>query len=109
MTENVIEISKENFQQEVLKSHLPVLLDFWGPRCIPCMRLMPIFEELAATHVGKIKFCKVNTSENRSLTHQFNVMTIPTLYFYKNGNIIATHRGAVSREKLEEQLKILLD
>lgn len=109
MMENIIEINKENFKLEVLKSQLPVLLDFWGPRCIPCMRLMPIFEELAATYGGKIKFCKLNTSENRTLTHQFNVMTIPTLHFYKNGNIIATHRGAVSREKLEEQLKLLLD
>lgn len=109
MTEHIIEISKENFKQEVLKSQLPVLLDFWGPRCIPCMRLMPIFEELAAIYIGKIKFCKVNTAENKSLTREFNIMTIPTLHFYKKGIIIATHRGAVSRENLEEQLKLLLD
>ena len=104
----IIEITKENFKQEVLKSQLPVLLDFWGPRCIPCKRLMPIFEELAAAYAGKIKFCKVDTSENRSLTHQFNVMSIPTLHFYKAGNIMKTIRGAVSREEIEEHLKALL-
>lgn len=109
LTDHVIEINKDNFKQEVLKSQLPVLLDFWGPRCVPCMRLMPIFEELAAAYIGRIKFCKCNTSENKSLTRQFNIMTIPTLHFYKNGNIIATEHGAVNHEKLEDQLKILLD
>ncbi len=109
MTDGIIEITKENFKQEVLKSQLPVLLDFWGPRCIPCKRLMPIFEELAAEYAGKIKFCKVNTSENRSLTQQFNIMSIPTLHFYKEGAIKKTVRGSVSREELEEHLRVILD
>lgn len=109
MTDGIIEITKENFKQEVLKSQLPVLVDFWGPRCIPCKRLMPIFEELAADYAGKVKFCKINTSENRSLTQQFNVMSIPTLHFYKGGTIKRTLRGAVSREEIEEQLKVILD
>jgi thioredoxin 1 len=109
MTDGIIEITKENFKQEVLKSQLPVLLDFWGPRCIPCKRLMPIFEELAEDYAGKVKFCKINTSENRSLTQQFNVMSIPTLHFYKDGSIKRTLRGAVSREEIEEQLAVILD
>jgi thioredoxin 1 len=109
MTDGIIEITKENFKQEVLQSQLPVLLDFWGPRCIPCKRLMPIFEELAEDYAGKVKFCKINTSENRSLTQQFNVMSIPTLHFYKDGSIKRTLRGAVSREEIEEQLTVILD
>jgi thioredoxin 1 len=109
MTDGIIEITKENFKQEVLKSQLPVLLDFWGPRCIPCKRLMPIFEELAMDYTGKVKFCKINTSENRSLAQQFNIMTIPTLHFYKDGSIKRTLRGAVSREEIEEHLGAILD
>lgn len=109
MTDGIIEITKENFKQEVLKSQLPVLVDFWGPRCIPCKRLMPIFEELAEDYAGKVKFCKINTSENRSLTQQFNVMSIPTLHFYKDGDIRRTLRGVVSREEIEEQLTGILD
>jgi thioredoxin 1 len=109
MSEGIIEITKENFKQEVLHSQLPVLVDFWGPRCIPCKRLMPIFEELAADYAGKVKFCKINTSENRSLTQQFNVMSIPTLHFYKTGTIRDTVRGLVSREELEEHLKLILE
>jgi thioredoxin 1 len=109
MTDGIIDITKENFKQEVLQSQLPVLLDFWGPRCIPCKRLMPIFEELAEDYAGKVKFCKINTSENRSLTQQFNVMSIPTLHFYKDGSIKRTLRGAVSREEIEEQLTVILD
>lgn len=107
--DEIIEITKENFKEEVLKSKLPVLVDFWGPRCIPCKRLMPIFEELATDYKGKVKFCKVNTSENRSLTQQFNIMSIPTLHFYKAGSIKRTLRGAVSREEIEEHLKTILD
>jgi len=109
MMDEIIEITKDNFKEEVLKSKLPVLLDFWGPRCIPCKRLMPIFEELAADYAGKVKFCKINTSKNRSLTQQFNIMTIPTLHFYKDGTIKKTVRGAISREELEEHLKVIVD
>lgn len=109
MTEGIVEITKENFKQEVLNSDLPVLVDFWGPRCIPCKRLMPIFEELAADYAGRVKFCKINTSENRSLTQQFNVMSIPTLHFYKAGTIKKTARGLMSREELEEHLQVILD
>ncbi len=109
MMDEIIEITKENFKEEVLKSKLPVVLDFWGPRCIPCKRLMPIFEELAADYAGKVKFCKTNTAENRSLTQQFNIMTIPTLHFYKDGIIKKAVRGSISREELKEHLKVILD
>lgn len=107
--DEIIELTKDTFKEEVLKSKLPVLVDFWGPRCIPCKRLMPIFEELAAEYKGKVKFCKVNTSENRSLTQQFNIITIPTLHFYKAGNIKTMLRGTVNRETIEEHLKEVLE
>ena len=63
----LIEVTQESFETEVHQSTLPVLVDFWGPRCVPCLGLMPVVEELAARHAGKVKFCKVNCAENRRL------------------------------------------
>jgi len=108
MSENLMEITKDNFKQEVRESPLPVLLDFWGPKCRYCDALMPTVEELAETYAGKIKFCKTNTAENRHLAKQFKIMSIPTLFFFKNGEVVAVLRGAAPREKIEEQLKALI-
>lgn len=108
MIHDLIPITKENFEEEVKDSPLPVLLDFWGPRCVPCMGLMPTVEELAKTYAGKVKFCKVNTAENRRLAIQLKVMSLPTFHFYKNGEIVAELQGAFGREEIEEQIKALI-
>lgn len=108
MSENLIEITKENFEQEVKESQLPVLLDFWGPKCVPCMGLMPTVEELAETYAGKVKFCKINTAANRRMAIQLKVMSLPTFQFYKNGEVIAELQGAFGREEIEEKLKELI-
>ena len=109
MSESLIVITKENFKQEIRESSLPVMLDFWGPKCRYCDALMPTVVELAETYTGKIKFCKMNTAENRQVAKQFKIMSIPTLLFFKNGEVVAVLRGAVEREKIEEKLNALID
>ena len=77
----MIIVDKENFEAEVLKSDMPVIVDLWGPQCGPCLALMPSVEKLAEEYEGKIKFCKLNVAENRRL----KVMAVPTILFYKGG------------------------
>lgn len=81
----MLEIDKDNFEQEVEKSDLPVVLDFWGPQCGPCLALMPDVEKLAESYAGKVKFCKVNVAGNRRLCIQLKVMSVPTFLFYQGG------------------------
>ena len=105
---NVLEITKENFEAEVLKSPLPVLVDFWGPRCAPCLGLLPVVDELAQIYEDKIKFCKVNITENRRLAIELKVMSLPTFLFYKNGQVVSQLQTSFGRPEIEEQLKSLL-
>ena len=81
----MIEIDKDNFEAEVEKSDLPVVMDFWGPQCGPCLALMPDVEKLAVTYEGKVKFVKVNSAGNRRLCIQLKVMSLPSFLFYKGG------------------------
>ncbi len=81
----MIELNKENFEEEVLKSDLPVLVDLWGPQCGPCLALMPKVEEISRKYEGKVKFCKLNVAENRKLVISLRVMGVPTFLFYKGG------------------------
>jgi len=109
MSKKLIEITKDNFAEEIKESPLPVLLDFWGPKCMPCLGLMPTVEELAETYDGKMKFCKLNTAENRPMAIQFKIMSIPTLLFFKNGEVIARLQGARESEEIEEKIKAIID
>ena len=104
----LIELTKENFDQEVLQCDLPVLVDFWGPRCVPCLGLMPAVEELAGTYAGKMKFAKVNTAENRRLAIQLKVMSLPTFQFYKNGELVGELQGGFGLEEIEEKIKAVI-
>ena len=79
------EIDKDNFSQEVEQSSIPVVLDFWGPQCGPCLALLPDVEKLAENMNGKVKFCKFNVANNRRLCIQLKVMSVPTFLFYKGG------------------------
>jgi thioredoxin 1 len=90
----LIELNKENFEEEVLKSDLPVLVDLWGPKCGPCLALMPQVEELSQQFGDKVKFCKLNVAENRKLVISLRVMGVPTFLFYKEGEIIDRLSGA---------------
>lgn len=90
----MIELNKDNFEDEVLKSDMPVLVDLWGPKCGPCLALMPQVEELSHEFEGKAKFCKLNVAENRKLVISLRVMGVPTFLFYKGGEIVDRLSGA---------------
>ena len=90
---SAVNITKENFREEVLQSDLPVLLDFWAGWCGPCRMVSPVVEEIAAERAD-IKVCKVNVDEQPELAGQFGVMSIPTLVVIKNGKIVRQAVGA---------------
>lgn len=90
----MIEVHKDNFEEEVLKSDMPVLVDLWGPKCGPCLALMPQVEELSREFEGKVKFCKLNVADNRKLVISLRVMGVPTFLFYKGGEIVDRLSGA---------------
>ena len=102
MSDNVKEISSENFNQEVLESDLPVLVDFWAEWCGPCKQLAPTVEDVANEMVGSIKVCKMDVDSNQNIAVQFGVRSIPTLLIFKNGEVASTQIGAISKQQLEE-------
>ena len=105
----MVELNKEIYEAEVLQADLPVVVDFWGPSCGPCLALMPAVEELAAAYEGKVKFCKLNVAENRRLVISLRVMAVPTILFYKGGECVARLNGdAVSIESIKAETDKLL-
>ncbi len=81
-----IELNRDNFESEVLQSKEPVLVDFWGPQCQPCLALMPAVERLEKDYTGRLKVVKVNATENRMLCAKLRVLGLPTYLFYENGS-----------------------
>ncbi len=81
----VIALDRDNYEREVLESKQPVLVDFWGPQCRPCLALMPIVEHLENEYAGKLKIAKVNAAENRMLCAKLRVMGLPSFLLYKGG------------------------
>ena len=101
-----MKITKENFENEVIKSELPVLLDFWAPWCGPCRMVGPIVDELATEVQGKAKIGKINVDEERELAESFRVMSIPTLAVMKGGKVIALEVGARDKAGLKQLLGV---
>lgn len=99
-----IKITKQNFEQEVLQSDKPVLVDFWAEWCAPCKMLLPVIEQLAE-EVTDAKICKVNVDNDPELARQFKVMTIPTLLVFKNGEVVQQSIGVKPKEEILEMLK----
>ena len=103
-----IVITEANFEQEVVKSDIPVLLDFWAPWCGPCKMLLPVVDEIAKEYEGKIKVGKVNTDENMSLSSQFQITSIPCLIIFKNGKAINKMVGFRPKTAIEQELNNVL-
>ena len=98
----------QNFQNEVVKATQPVLVDFWAPWCGPCKMVSPVVEELAKEYTGKLKVGKLNVDDNQQVAGQFGIMSIPTLMFFKNGQVSKTIIGAQGKEALKKAVDEVL-
>ncbi|MFA6514159.1 MAG: thioredoxin [Patescibacteria group bacterium] len=105
-----MELSKSNFQTEVLNSDLPVLVDFWAPWCMPCQMMAPILDELAVSMAGKVKIAKVNTEdgENQDLAMEYQIQSIPNMKLFKGGKIIGEFIGMRNKESLQGEIEGLI-
>ena len=104
----VTEITDQNFENEVLKSEIPVVVDFWAPWCGPCHMIAPVTEKLAQEYVGKVKFCKLNVDENHQMAVKYQVMSIPLLLFFNGGQQVDSILGAVPESMLRPKVEALL-
>lgn len=108
MAKGIIEIDDKNFDTEVLQSKEPVLVDFWAPWCGPCRAIGPMVEELASTFENEVKFAKCNVDDNPVTPGKYGIRAIPTLIFFKDGNVVDQITGMVAKSKLEVVIKNIL-
>ncbi len=98
------QITDSDFDQVVSDSDTPVLVDFFAPWCGPCRAMSPILDELSKEYEGKVRICKMNIDENQVTAHKFQIRAVPTMVLMKNGQIVDTIQGAVSKEALKQVL-----
>ena len=108
MSGTVKEITDAGFEKEVLKSDKPVLVDFWAAWCGPCKMLSPIVEEVAGKYQNQFKFCKVNVDENPQQAANFQIMSIPTMIFFKGGEPVDKVIGLISKDEIVKRLQGIL-
>jgi thioredoxin 1 len=100
VSDNIIYLSDASFEQEVLKSDMPVLVDYWAEWCGPCRMIAPILDEIANEYAGRVKVAKLNIDENPGTPPKYGIRGIPTLMLFKDGNVAATKVGALSKSQL---------
>jgi thioredoxin len=103
-----IAVTDASFEQDVLNSEIPVLVDFWAPWCGPCRMVAPVVDEIAEQYDGKVKVVKLNTDENPGIAGQYNIRSIPTLMIFKNGQRVEQVVGAVPKATLATTLEKFL-
>ncbi len=102
MSDTIVHVTDANFEDEVLKSDVPVLVDYWAEWCGPCKMIAPVLEEIAKDYDGKVKICKMDVDANQDTPQKFGIRGIPTLMMFKGGNAEATKVGALSKNQLSE-------
>ena len=102
MSDQIMHISDDSFEEDVLQSDIPVLVDYWAEWCGPCKMIAPILDDVAGDYAGKIKIAKLNIDENNQTAPQYGIRGIPTLMIFKNGTAAATKVGAISKTQLVE-------
>ena len=105
---DLLQVTDANFEEEVLKSELPVLIDFWAPWCGPCRMIGPIVEELAGDYAGKVKVAKMNVDENQNTPTKYSIRGIPTVILFKNGELAEQVVGAVPKTQLVTKIESVL-
>ena len=100
-----IQLTDQNFEQEVLHADMPVLVDFWASWCGPCQMLAPVIAEIAEEYAGKVKVGKVNVDEQPNLANRYGIASIPTVMLFKNGEVVNTSLGYRPKNELETMLK----
>lgn len=105
---NAIALTSTDFEQEVLKSNVPVMIDFWAVWCGPCKMIAPHVDAIATEYAGKVKVMKVNIDEEREITERYNIMSIPTLLFFKDGKVVDQMVGAVPKPTITDKLEQIL-
>ena len=100
MSEKILHVTDDTFEQEVLQSQTPVLVDYWAEWCGPCKMIAPVLDQIATDYAGRLKVAKINIDENQSTPPKYGIRGIPTLMLFKNGNVEATKVGALSKTQL---------
>jgi thioredoxin 1 len=100
VSEQIVHLSDDSFEAEVLQSSLPVLVDYWAEWCGPCKMIAPVLDEIAAEYAGKVKLAKLNIDDNPNTPPRYGIRGIPTLMIFKDGEVEATKVGAVSKSQL---------
>jgi len=105
---NLLQVTDASFDQEIINSDIPAMVDFWAEWCGPCKMVGPVIEELAGDYKDKIKICKMNVDENRETPAKFGIRSIPTLLLFKGGELAQTIIGAHPKNYIDEELKKIL-
>lgn len=106
---HAIELTEKNFEEEIIKSKTPAVVDFWAEWCMPCKMISPVIDEVAKEFSGKVKIGKINVDENTELATDLTVMNIPTLVFFKGGREVERAVGAISKRDLLKKIEEIFE